>query len=120
MQDVEHAVRHHHFFTAFARGGNGHFQLVFGHDAKAGIRTPTHRIFQLDWRNGGGSEFTDDHARRGVREVARFFQGVPRRQRRRQHANHRITGTGHVVHFLRLGWHMQRRLARLQQRHALF
>ena len=52
VQNVEHAVGHHHFFTTLARGGNGHLQLVFGHDAKTGIRTTAHRVFQLDWRNG--------------------------------------------------------------------
>ena len=52
VQNVEHAVGHHHFFTTLARGGDGYLQLVFGHDAKTGICTTAHRVFQLDWRNG--------------------------------------------------------------------
>ena len=120
MQDVKHAVSHHHFLTALAGAGNGLFQLRFAHHAKTSISPTTHRVFQFNRRNGGGSQFTNHNTGCSVGKIARLFQCVTRRQRRRQHADYRIARTGHVIHFLRLRRHMQWRFARLQQRHPLF
>ena len=119
MQNVEDAVGHHHFLAALARRRNRLFELLFAHHAKAGLSPAADRVFQLDRGNGGCTQLTDHHARRGVSEIAGLFQGVAGRQGRRQHANHRVAGAGHVVHFLGLGRHMQRRTPRLQQRHPL-
>ena len=119
MQNVEDAVGHDHFLAALARGRYRLFEFRFAHHAEAGLSPPANRIFQFDRRNGGGSQLTDHHARRGVSEIAGLFQGVAGGQGRRQHANHRVAGAGDIVHFLSLGRHMQRRTPRLQQRHPL-
>ena len=119
MQNVEDAVGHHHFLAALARRRNRLFEFFFAHHAKAGLSPAADRVFQLDRGNGGCTQLTDHHARRGVSEIAGLFQGVAGRQGRRQHANHRVAGAGDIVHFLSLGRHMQRRTPRLQQRHPL-
>ena len=119
VQNVEDAIGHHHFFATLTRRGDRLFQLFFAHHAKTGIGTSAHRVFQLDWRNGGSPQLADHHTGRGVSEIAGLFQRVTRRQRRRQHADNRVACPGDVIHFLRLGRHMQRRTTRLQQRHTL-
>ncbi|VTT28957.1 Uncharacterised protein [Klebsiella pneumoniae] len=119
MQNVEHAVGHHHFLAALARLGDFSNQLCFIHHAKAGFRARMNGVLQLNRGNRRGPQFTDHHARRGIRQEAALFQRIACRQRGRQYANHRITGTGNVEHFLRLGWHMERLFARLQQRHTV-
>ena len=48
VQNVEHAVGHHHFLATLTRGSDRYFQLIFTHHAKTGFGPATHRVFQLD------------------------------------------------------------------------
>ena len=52
MQDVEHAVGHHHFLTALAGAGYGLFQLRLAHHAKASVGPTAHGVFQFNRGNG--------------------------------------------------------------------
>ncbi len=113
MQNIEHTVGHHHLLTATTRGGHRLLKLFFAHDAKTGIRATANGVFQLDGGYGWRPEFTHHDTRGGVSKETGLFQCLTGGQRRRQHANHRITGTGHVIHFLSLSGLMQRRFTRL-------
>ena len=120
MQNVEHAVGHHHFLAALARLLDRDFKLRFVHDAEALFRTRMNGVFQLDRTDGRSAQLADHNPCRRVRHKAGILKGVACRQGRRQHADHGIARAGYVEHFLRLRRQMQRRFARLQQRHAVF
>jgi hypothetical protein len=76
VQNVEHAVGHHHFLAALARAATACFSSL--RSSRQNRSQPGRTAFSSSiGENGGGTQFTDHHARRRVGKVAGLFQVLP-------------------------------------------
>ncbi len=119
MQQIEHAVGHHHDIAARARCGDPQQQLLLGDQAFLARCRTVQRELEFRAARRSGTQLGDDDSGRDVRQPHGVRHVLARRDSGGERRDHRIAGAGDVEHLARLGGQVQGRFSRPQQAHAL-
>src|SRR5438045_2498559 len=70
--------------------------------------------------NSGGSEFSNNHRARVIRDLRRLERRRVTNEREREHRNCGVAGAGNIEHVARFGRNVLRMFSLLEKHHALF